>query len=324
MELLERYLLQIRRYLPLKERDETIEELRSLLLDQLDKQDDADKENAMRQIIIDMGDPHDVAMRYNDRGPIISKEMEPIMLLVMKIVSITLPLVILFADSLAYVTEADNPDGYGFVLNLIYMIPGALYSLIVAIGMIFIVFALIERYVQPKIPVDDRPFNPDLMPDLPQKEFKVNSLGTVIEILVNILVLYLANNHLSLLAVYVNGERTPIFNDNIQPYIILLSVSWIATIILRVFYLYLQRKSIPTRTVEFIINIYGAILLILIGQANVFNDLIINGDDFTIVTNIFQIILIIVGVAIIIGSVVEYIKMFININKLDTINNTKK
>ena len=324
MELLERYLLQIRRYLPLKERDETIEELRSLVLDQVDGHPAEDKEKALREILVNMGEPREVALRYNDKGPIISREMEPIMTLVMKIVSITLPLVILFANSLAFLTQGGDPNFFDFLLNLVFAIPSAFYSLAVAIGMIFIIFAIIERYANPQFVLDHKEFIPELLPELPKKEFKVSVLGSVITILVNILILYLANLHLSLFAVYNAGQTVPIFNDNINPYIILLSVGWILTIFLHIYYLYRQRKDLITRTIEYLLAIYGAVVIILIGTSDVFNDIIINGTDLNIVTTILGYVLPIAGVMAIIGSTFDYLKMYINLEKLDSLQQTKK
>lgn len=324
MDLLERYLLQIKRYLPLKERQETIDELRSLILDQLDDVKEDDKEQALRHIIIDMGEPRDIAVRYNERGPIISKEMEPIMTLVMKVVSITLPLVILFADSIAYLAETAGPTFFGFLLNLIYMIPGALYSLVIAVGMIFIVFALIERYVQPKFSVEHKVFNPDLLPELPKKEFKVSIFTSVITILFHVLIIYLANQHLSLLGIYYDGQSVPIFNDNVQTYIILLTFGWSLEILLHVFYLYRNQKSFITKTIEAVLGIYGAIIIILIGTSDVFNELVINDLDLTVIQSILQIALPVAGVAAILGVTVDYIKTYINLEKIDAFKDTKK
>jgi hypothetical protein len=58
MDLLERYLRQIERYLPFKERSETTKELRNLILDQLDEavNNGLDKETTLYNIIVEMGD----------------------------------------------------------------------------------------------------------------------------------------------------------------------------------------------------------------------------------------------------------------------------
>lgn len=324
MDLLDRYLIQIRRYLPFRDREETITELRSLILDQLDQTDNPNKDAALRQIIVEMGEPREVAQRYNERGPIISKEMEPIMMLVIKITSITLPLVILFADSIAYVTGTPDATFFGFLLNFVIAIPSTFYPLLVGIGMVFLIFYLIERYLQPKFSIEHKDFVPELLPELPKKEFKVTILGSVLTILVNVLILYIANFHLDVLALYNNGQSVPVFNSNMDPFIILLSAGWIATTFLHVYYLYRTRKDMISRTIEFVLSVYGAVILILVGTSDVFNDLVLGGADLNFIRTMLRWILPIVGVMAIIGATVEYVKMYVNLNKLEELSNQKK
>ena len=140
MDLLERYLRQIEKYLPLKERKDTIKELRSLLYDHIDElvTQGQKKEQAMYNAIIEMGEPRDVANRYFETRPFISKEMEPIFYLVVKIISITLPLVILFANALEFVFGTTPFTLMDLLLEIAYSIPSALYSLLVGYGFIFI------------------------------------------------------------------------------------------------------------------------------------------------------------------------------------------
>ena len=190
--------------------------------------------------------------------------------------------------------------------------------------MVFLIFILIERYLQPKFALEERVFNPDILPELPKKEFKVSILGSVITILVNIGVLYLANFHLDVFALYNAGQSVPVFNDNMSPFIILLSASWIATTFLHVFYLYRTRKDIVTRTIEFVLAVYGGVLAILIGTSNVFNDLMLQGVDLNIVASILKWVLPILGVLTIIGSLFDYVKMYVNLDKLEEISEQKK
>jgi hypothetical protein len=325
MELLQRYLRQIRRYLPFKDRDETINELQSLLLDQADQliQEGMSEEDAIRQTIIDMGDPRDVAAKYNERGPIISKELEPIMILVMKITSITLPLVLLFADTIAFVTETAEFNTLDVLINLALMIPSALYSLVIAIGMVFIVFALIERYIQPKFSVEDKPFNPDLLPIIPKKVFKVSTLGSIITVMVTIFAVYLFNYQPGLIAVYYDGDRYPLLNESFDNLVLFLNIGWFASIVLHIFYLYKQRKNLTTKTIETILAIYGGVIVILLGSSDIFNDIIVEGYNLNIITRIVTIVLIFVGIATIIGSIVDYVKLHINVDELENISNKK-
>ncbi|QMS84551.1 HAAS signaling domain-containing protein [Candidatus Xianfuyuplasma coldseepsis] len=319
MDLLERYLYQIKRYLPLKEREETINELRSLLLDQLDQSDNPDKDDALRSIIIEFGEPRDVASRYNERGPIISKQMEPIMMLVMKIVSITLPLVLLFADSLAFVMEEPDFSAMDFLLNLAYMIPNALYALMISIGMIFIIFALIERYLQPKFDIEEHTFKPELLPKLPAKVFKMSYFESIFTILILVAMLYIINLRPGLIGIYFDGQVRPLFNNNFDKLVPLLNVGWFATILLHIYYLYAQRKNLTTKTLELILAVYGAIIFIILATSNVFNSVIIDGFELDFLPTLFKYIFLFIAVASIIGNAVEYIKMFINLEDLDEV-----
>lgn len=323
--LLERYLRQIKRYLPIKDRDETIEELRSLILDQLEQQTTSqkDEEAVLKQIIIEMGAPQDVAYRYNERGPLISREMEPLMKLIMKVTSITLPIVILFADSIAFVASHADFTFMDFLLNITFMIPSAMYSLVVGIGMIFIAFILIERFFSPNFSIEEKPFNPDLLPDLPQKAFHVSIFGSIVSILAITIVLYIVNLQPGLFSVYYEGGQVPLLNDNFDNIIPFLNIGWFVSILLHIYYLYSGRKNIPSKTIEFILGIYTAIILFLLATSDIFNDIIIEGNDLNIVSTIFKYVFIFIGIASIIGSIVEYVKMFVNIDNVATVYEKK-
>ncbi|GEM_PF-1119717 len=320
MELLERYLRQIRRYLPFKDREETVSELRSLILDQLDEQTASgqDQTEALRNILIDMGAPRDVALRYVEKGPLISREMEPIMLLVMKIVAITLPLVILFANSIAFVTDTPDFTFSDVLVNLALMIPSALYSMIVAIGMVFIVFVLIERFASPQFEIEQKPFNPDLLPELPNKLFKVSIAESVAAIFFTTLLIYLFNFQQGLVGIYYEGEQFPLLNENFDRILPFLNIGWFVAIVLNIYFLFRQKKTIGSRTVEFITKIYGAVVAILLATSDIFNDVIIEGYDLNFLPNTFKYALLFIAIASIIGAIVEYIKMFINLDNLET------
>jgi len=318
MELLERYLRQIKRYLPLKEREETINELRSLILDQLDQKPQDQQESGLKEILIEMGSPQDVALRYNERGPIISREMEPIMMLIMKITSITLPLAIIFADSIAFVTSTADFTFMDFLLNITYMLPNAMYSLVIAIGMIFIIFALIERYISPNFSIEQKPFNPELLPELPQKAFSVSIFGSIFSILILTLFLYLINMRQGLISIYFENTQIPLLNDNFDTILPFLNIGWFVSILLHIYYLYNRKKNIPTKTIEFILGGYTGILMIVLATSDIFNDTIISEYNLEVVPSILKYVFIFIGISAIIGSIVEYVKMFINLDKLAT------
>ena len=321
MDLLERYLRQIERYLPFKDRKETTMELRSLILDQLDQQtqEGQDKEKTLYNIIKDMGDPRSVANEYTDSKPIISKEMEPILNLVLKIVSITLPLVVLFANSIEYVFVNEGFTIMDFLLNLVTNIPSALYSLLVAYGFVFIFFYLIERYISPKFDLEEKVFIPDLLPEVPKKVFKVTLFESIMSILVTVLAIYILNFNIAIISVNYDGNSIPILSESFNKFIPFINICWFISIIVHIYYAYKRRKNLATRTIEFINSIYGAVVVFFIVSNGVFNDLFIEGYDLNFLVRLSQIILTLIAAATIIGSIVEYVKMFININALDTL-----
>jgi hypothetical protein len=326
MELLERYLRQIERYLPLKERKETTKELRSLILDQVDEQagDGGNKEQILYEIIREMGDPRTVAGNYSDSRPMISKEMEPILQLVLKIVSITLPLIVLFANALEYIFANDGYTIMEFLLHLVTRIPSALYSLLVGYGFVFIFFYLIEKYISPKFDVEVKVFHPDLLPEIPKKVFKVSLFESIFTILATVTVIYIVNFNITLISVYYDGNQVPILSEAVNKFIPLLNIGWFITILVHIYYAYQRRKNIPTKTIELINAIYIAIVLIFIATNGVFNDLFIEGFDLNFLVRMATIGLVFVAAATIIGSIVDYIKMFINLDALDSLEQKEK
>lgn len=319
MELLERYLKQIERYLPFKERKETIKELRSLILDQVDElvSTGLETDKAIYKIIFEMGEPREVAGKYNDAKPMFSKEMEPILMLVLKIVSITLPLVVLFAHSLEFVFSSSNINIMDFLLNIAYKIPSAMYSLLVAYGFIFIIFYLIERFVQPKFEIEVKVFNPYLLPKIPAKAFKITILESILAILFTTVALYIFNLNQGVISVYYDGGNVPLLNSNFDKILPFINISWFITIAIHIFYLFKRKKSIPTKTIELVQTIFNGVIMILLATSNIFNEILIDGHDLGFIPNMFKIGFIILGIAVIIGGIVEYVKMFINLDALD-------
>jgi hypothetical protein len=326
MKYLKSYLHQIKRYLPLRDREDTLKELKSIILDQIDEKvaSGVDEEEAEYTTIISMGEPRTVAKGYSDHRPFISDEMEPILMLVLKIVSITLPIVVLFAQSIEFVFNTTDFTFMDFLLDLTYNIPSAMYSLVVAIGFIFIFFMLIERFVQPKFETEKLIFKPELLPELPDKEFKITLFESIVTILVTVLALYIVNYQQGIISVYYDDVREPLLNSNFDRILPFINIGWFLGISIHVYYLFTRKKNIASKTFELLLQIYGAVVLILLATNNIFNEIVVDGYGFTVVENILKIVFIVIAVASIIGGIVEYVKMFINIDKLDELETENK
>lgn len=319
MDLLERYLKQIERYLPFKDRNETTKELRSLILDQVDVllRKGISEDDAIYQIIKEMGEPREVASKYNESRPMFSREMEPIMMLVFKIVSITLPLTVLFGQSMEYIFSTNEFNVMNFFIDIVTNIPSALYSLLVGYGFIFIIFFLIEKFIQPKFEVETKEFNPNLLPKIPAKAFKVSVFESVFVILLICFAVYIFNLRPGLIAVYYDQGRIPLLNENFNRVLMFMNIGWFVSIGLHVYYLFKRKKNIKSKTVEFIHDIYSGAVLILFAVSNVINNVVIEEYDLTFIPNMIKITFMFIGIAVIIGGVVQFVKMFINLDALD-------
>jgi hypothetical protein len=210
------------------------------------------------------------------------------------------------------------------MLAIVFAIPEALYSGLLAIGMVFVVFAIIGRFAGSDWTFEEPEFNPDHLPVLPVKSLRVSIVGSIVTTLVLVLLIYLANNHLDLVAAYNEGVRVPVFNEQAKPYIALLSIGWGGSALLQLYYLAKQRKTIITKSIEYGLGLFGAIVLIAFGSADVYRMIVINGTDLTIVTDILRYALPIAGGLAILGSTVDFIEMLVQWRRLDAIHMNKK
>ena len=326
MNLLQRYLKQVEKYLPIKDRKDTLMELENLILEEVDEQISlgANREDAIYTVIQNMGTPIDIASQYGDARILISKELEPILMLVLKIVSLTFPFVILFAKTLDFMINNTGFTLMELVLNITYSIPSALYTLVMSIGFIFIVFVLIERFIQPKFEIEEKPFHPELLPDIPAKVYKVSLFGSILSVLITILVVYLFNMQEGLIAVTYNNVRYPLFNSNFEKLLPWLNIGWLASISIHLFYAFKRRKNLTTKTLELLQGIYSGIVVLLIGTSNIFNSIIIEGYDLEFLPNMIRYVLVFIGIIIIIASIFEYIILYINLDQLDKLDKKNK
>ncbi len=311
MKLLERYLLQIERYLPRKDKAEVSDELRSLFLDQLEDYDDTDqtKEDRLKDMIIEFGSPLQVAMKYRNDKPIILRELEPFLFMVFKIISISVPSALLFVTALGvYSDNIDVSTGF-LVLELLKAIPSIFMALVTALGIVFLIFAGLSRALDPNKIEDD--FHPDYLPPIPVDVYKVSMFEAIIGTAGGLVFLYVFNYQPGLIAVYYDNVREPLLNSNFDKILPFLNVSVSLTMLLQGYYLFKQSKSKLTITFEAVLQVFSGIILILLSQADIFNDIIINGFNIEIIPTLFKIGMIVGAVAAFIGAIVKIVKVFL-------------
>lgn len=315
MELLERYLHQVRRYLRGKEKDDTINELRSLIYEQLEHSDYiGNEEEKLTQILKEFGSPRQVCMRYSGETRYINPEIQPLMILVMKIVSLSLPFALIFSRLISYFSENQSYNTLDVLLDTIYFIPDVITALLSALAMIFIVFYFISKAVKPNFSFNEFEFEPKLLPPVPKEVFKVTKIEEMILIIGSIIFLFLINLQPGLIAVYFEGEVVPILNINFEKVLPYLNINIIITLCLSIYHLAKNRKNLYSSIVELFTNILGGIILILLASTNIFNETVLQGYGLEFLIIIFTIIMYLGAVGSIIGGIVKFVKVLFAYN----------
>jgi hypothetical protein len=313
MEYLERYLLQIGRHLNKKDREDTINELRDLLMENYENYQDPslNAEETMIQVIKNFGAPIDVASKYNSNEPLISKEYTPLFYLILRIISITLPGALVLANTIEYFTNTEETSVMNFLLDTAYMIPSIIQAVVMALAFLLLTFIILSKYVQPKFEFTEHEFNPKTLPPIPVDALKAPMWESVIGIVGAVVFLYLFNLQPGLIAIYFEGNRIQLLNENFEQILPFFNISVFISLGLYVFYLYKRRKNFTTATIEFIQGIFVGVIMIVLAQRDIFSQILIDGYDLSFIPTMFRIILWVGGIASIIGNIVTYIKVLL-------------
>ena len=324
MKLLERYLLQIERYLPLKDRKDTIEELKNLLLDDIEERKSKGQptEDAEYEVIKAFGNPKTVALKYRNDNAIISREMEPLLYLLLKIIIIAVPSSILLASIIGYLNSDVPFDFIDFLLEILFTIPDMFSAALTGVGTVFVIFAVIERYFKPYVLEElekegffnecgELEFEPKDLPKIPDSVYKVSIFESVIAIIGGIIFLYLFNYQPGLIAVYLDGERLLLLNDSFNSILPIINAGLVFGLIIETIHLVKRQKSLTTTTFEFINKMIGVLIFILLATSDVLNQIVIEGYELEVLSTMFIIGMWIGAVANFFGGIYTYLKIFI-------------
>ena len=151
MNLLDKYVAEVGKYLPRKQRADIEQEIRSTLEDMLEEQNQASLENeaAVIALLKEYGEPRKVAESYIGPRYLIGPRLYPTFELILKIVLAC----VLGAGLLGYGISASITDSFAgpdFLSFLGQFWLGLLGGMISAFGNIVIVFAILERVLPAK------------------------------------------------------------------------------------------------------------------------------------------------------------------------------
>lgn len=162
-ELVERYIHQVGRYLPPKERAEIEAELRSQIEDQLDDRfGSAPTPADVASVLTEWGHPAKLARSYREDQVLIGPDIYPLMMTTLRYGWLIVPPLVLFMNVLAALTSSVPVTFAGLVLEPLL---AALYATFIFSALVVLIFAIVQRSGV-ALPELAKPFNPVNLPQV--------------------------------------------------------------------------------------------------------------------------------------------------------------
>lgn len=258
MNLIERYLKAVGRYLPRRNRSDILAELRSLLLDTLESRAGSEPvEEDIVSLLKEFGPPQKVAASYTDQGQyLIGPTLYP---LFRTIATIVLAAVI-GAQLLAIGMSAfwfDDP-----VLNPWETLSGFLTSIPAALGSVVIVFAILQHYgVRPEL--ETEPWDPRTLPQIENEE-PIKRGERIFGIAAGSILLAILTFFPDKVGVYIHPGGQFFANPVISQYLGWIILALLAGIGLDIFLLWQDRWTALTRVARLVVNLISIVVLALL------------------------------------------------------------
>lgn len=266
MELVERYLYEVGRRLPPKRRADVVAELRSSIELQLEAEGegqsgDAGPDSAKAAAILqEMGSPEKVAADYYPEGQyLIGPALYPLFRLVTAIAVTATVGAQLLAVLVAFVFASESPDLLGTFWQILFSVP-------VTIGIVAIIFAILQRYeVRPELDVEE--FDPYKLPDIKGGQ-KVKRGELIFSIIFSIVFLVLLAQFAARGGFAGFGGLGIFNNPVIGQYLPWIFLSLLLGILVDIFLLWRGRWEISTRLAKIGANAFSLLLLGLMIQGH--------------------------------------------------------
>lgn len=257
MNMIERYLHEVGRYIPPRKRGDILTELRSLLVDTLeDRFGNEPSESQVGDLLKEFGRPRDVAASYHPQSQyLVGPALYPLFRMVAGIVVAA----VLGAQVIAWVV-AIFVAGESF--SVLEMISSLVNSVPASLGWVLVTF-LILQYFDAKPHLDEEPWDPAKLPEInPEQDLKrweiIVSLifGTLFLVLVAFFPQWIG------IVTAPGGKFYP--NPVILDYRLFIIISLAAGVILNVFLLWRSRWSLATRLLRIGLDVYNVFVLALL------------------------------------------------------------
>ena len=261
MSLLERYLHEVGRYLPRKNREDIQAELRSSVIDSLeDRYGSEPTEAETGELLRELGKPQAVAASYFPQGQyLIGPGLYPIFRMVIWIVIAA----VLGAQVLAW-GIAIFVAGEGF--SALEMLGSIVNSIPAAVGWVVLVFLILQRFdVNPDL--DEEPWDPESLPQVDEGE-EIKRVEVIIGLVFSTLFLALVVffPHWIGFVTTPGGKFYP--NPVILEYLPWIIISLVIGIVFEIFLLWQGRWTVLSRIVKIGVNMISMAVLTLLVQGH--------------------------------------------------------
>jgi hypothetical protein len=261
MELIDRYIYQVGRHLPYKNREDIKTEIRSLIEDTMDdrlaEENTEVSEELAEQVLREFGSPNKMAAAYKKDSYLIGPSIYPVFTLVTKIVFAALALAFLVSGIVTSGFGADSGATVGtFIRDFVVSYVSALMP---AIGNLVIVFAIIERFLpESKFDQDEESeWSPKDLPVIDEQAV-LKPWEQIVRIIFSFVFILLFNFFTHLIGVYhfQDGQTffVPLLAPAFEVYIPWLTVVWSIGILVSIILLIQQHWTSLTRWIEIIIS----------------------------------------------------------------------
>lgn len=256
MELIERYLNEVGKHLPRKNRADILAEIKSHLEDTLDERTNGNpsEEDAIA-LLKETGSPQKMAASYAPNGQyVVGPELYPLWRMVTGIVIAAVLGAQILAGGIAVWVDNDAS-------SLAEMLAGMVNSIPMAIGWVVIVFMILQaKGVNPKL---DDDWNPREMPAIENTQ-EIKRSETIVGIVFGSLFLAVLTIMPDKIGIYSTPGGDFFANPIIIQYLPVIILSLGVNIGLNIYLLWRGRWNVATRAVQIGANIFSMVVLTLL------------------------------------------------------------
>lgn len=271
-ELVERYVHQVGRYLPQKERAEIEAELRSQIQDQLgDRYEGSPSQADVASALAELGDPRQMAASYSSEQYLVGPDLYPIMMMILRHGWLLVPAIVVFLNVFGVLVSSQQSALSGLVIEPLI---AALQATFIFSAVVILIFAIIQ-HSGVELDEKEEAFNPLNLPEVDDPgvvdRFEA-AFGIAFGTFITLVFLYFLRVGGLTLRFDLSdpGEVIPVP----APWLILLSIVAFATAILHLLVLRRNRWSVGSWLTQTVLEVIGVVCMYFVVYAPVFAHII--------------------------------------------------